>query len=247
MTRLLVSVRSGEEAAQALNGGADWIDLKNPAEGALGAVSAQAAQEAVRVVGNRAPVSAACGELIEWSDGVELPAYLVAGVSFAKVGLAGCRAIDWRSRCAAIRQQLARHNCELVAVAYVDHVAASAPSVHEVIELARVDGGYVLFDTYDKSAPPMPEHWTPGELTAVLHSVRAAGLTSVVAGRLSAAEVSRLPLELVDMVGVRGAACDNGRNGTVSAVRVRELRNAINQIDAQPNEVRVFPTRKEFA
>ena len=36
MTRLLVSVRSVDEALVAAAGGADFIDLKEPSQGALG-------------------------------------------------------------------------------------------------------------------------------------------------------------------------------------------------------------------
>ena len=42
---LLVSVRSAEEAASALAGGADVIDAKDPAAGTLGPVAAQVFRE----------------------------------------------------------------------------------------------------------------------------------------------------------------------------------------------------------
>ena len=38
MSKLLISVTSAEEALLALEGGADIIDMKNPLEGALGAL-----------------------------------------------------------------------------------------------------------------------------------------------------------------------------------------------------------------
>ncbi|MBC8129633.1 MAG: hypothetical protein H7Y08_04845, partial [Rhizobiaceae bacterium] len=39
MIRMLASVTGPEEARLALEGGADFIDLKDPSKGALGAVS----------------------------------------------------------------------------------------------------------------------------------------------------------------------------------------------------------------
>jgi uncharacterized protein (UPF0264 family) len=54
--RLLVSVRDAAEAVEALAGGADWIDLKEPQRGPLGAVDAVTARDVVHVVAGRVPV-----------------------------------------------------------------------------------------------------------------------------------------------------------------------------------------------
>ena len=61
--RLLVSVVSAAEARQALAGGADIIDVKDPGEGALGAPSPRVLSEVVQVVGGAVPVSVALGDL----------------------------------------------------------------------------------------------------------------------------------------------------------------------------------------
>ena len=70
MTRLLVSVRSVEEARVALDAGVDLIDFKEPRRGSLGAVDASTAAEIVQAIGGRAPLSMACGELIASAAGV---------------------------------------------------------------------------------------------------------------------------------------------------------------------------------
>ena len=61
--KLLVSVRDVSEAAAALAGGADWIDLKEPFTGPLGAVDVETAEGVVECVAGRCQVSAALGEL----------------------------------------------------------------------------------------------------------------------------------------------------------------------------------------
>ena len=58
MTGLLVSVRNGEEAAQALAGGAAVVDVKEPARGALGRADFGRLAEVVEAVGGRVPLSA---------------------------------------------------------------------------------------------------------------------------------------------------------------------------------------------
>ena len=63
-TGLLVSVRSADEVAAALEGGADIIDVKEPAKGPLGMAEAEVVAAVVDRVKGKVPVSAAMGE---WS------------------------------------------------------------------------------------------------------------------------------------------------------------------------------------
>jgi uncharacterized protein (UPF0264 family) len=58
-------------------------------------------------------------------------------------------------------------------------------------------------------------------------SARALGLMTALAGALGPADLERACRLGVDLVGVRGTACDGGRRGKVSAARVRALRSAL--------------------
>src|SRR5205823_7974852 len=116
MAELLVSVRSVPEAEAALAGGAQLIDVKEPARGSLGRADAATVAAVVRQVAGRRPVSAAGGELLE------PPASLnTSGVSYVKWGLSGCRSLaDWRARLQAAAGDLHGSGCHAVAVAYAD-------------------------------------------------------------------------------------------------------------------------------
>src|SRR4051812_19122876 len=96
--RLLVSVRDAYEAREAMAGGADWIDLKEPRRGPLGAVDAETARQVVAEVAGCAVVSAAAGELAAWSHSPARELATLTGVSHLKLGLAGCREDAWQSR-----------------------------------------------------------------------------------------------------------------------------------------------------
>ncbi|MGD9835957.1 MAG: (5-formylfuran-3-yl)methyl phosphate synthase, partial [Piscinibacter sp.] len=66
MIRLLVSVRSVDEALLAAEGGADFIDLKEPAQGALGGLPEATILDivaALRERGSTLPVSATIGDV----------------------------------------------------------------------------------------------------------------------------------------------------------------------------------------
>jgi (5-formylfuran-3-yl)methyl phosphate synthase len=84
-TRLLVSVRNPAEALAALAGGADLIDVKEPARGPLGRAGDAVITAVVRCIAGRRPVSAALGELA-----AEPKTDAPPGLRYHKWGLAGC-------------------------------------------------------------------------------------------------------------------------------------------------------------
>src|SRR5258707_906089 len=89
MSWFLASVRSADEADVALAGGADIIDAKEPAMGALGAVAPATLRGiAVRVAG-RLPVSATIGDLELRPDAVRAAVETTTGdgADIVKIGL----------------------------------------------------------------------------------------------------------------------------------------------------------------
>src|SRR4051812_2314771 len=93
--RLLVSVANAEEASAALLGGADLIDAKDPANGALGAVAPQVFLEIHARVSGERPVTAALGDAADTED-IERAAraFAGAGARLVKVGFAGIESAD---------------------------------------------------------------------------------------------------------------------------------------------------------
>ena len=223
---LLVSVRSADEARIALAGGADVIDVKEPSRGSLGPADAATVAEVVAVVGGRVPVSVARGDLLER----ELTCGELSGVSYAKVGLAGCgAAADWRWRWRATISRWPAHVAP-VAVVYADWRRAAAPSPNDVLAVA-IDLGCpaLLVDTWDKSAGGLFVHWSPSDVAAFCLRVRERGLAVVLAGSLQMASLETAVRCRPNLVAVRGAVCDGGRSGSISAARVRAVRLALGQ------------------
>jgi hypothetical protein len=68
-------------------------------------------------------------------------------------------------------------------------------------------------------------------LAAMLAEARTARQKTVVAGRLDEAAISRLPLGLIDMIAVRGAACRGSREAPVCRRRVAALRERLARHD----------------
>jgi uncharacterized protein (UPF0264 family) len=231
VTQLLVSVRSVTEAEAALRGGADWIDLKEPASGPLGAVDAHVARTTIARVGGCAKISAAAGELLEWPTSSARELLQMEGVSQVKLGLSVCRDRKWRDAWLAAQREIAAAGKELVAVIYADDAAAHSPAPAEVAALA-VDARcrWLLIDTFDKRSGMLLECLSAMELNAIFQRVRRHGVTTAAAGRLTPAAIVELPLESVDVVAVRSAACGGDRAGTVCAEHVAALRQLLQAV-----------------
>lgn len=231
MTQLLVSVRSVAEAEAALRGGADWIDLKEPANGALGAVNAEVARKIIERIAGQAKISAAAGELLDWPTSIARELLHVEGISQLKLGLSACRDQRWRDAWLAAQREIAAAGKELVAVSYADDAAADSPAPPEVAALA-VDARcrWLLIDTFDKRSGTLLECLAAEQLRAMFQSVRRAGVTTAAAGRLTPAAIAALPLESVDVVAVRSAACGGDRAGMVCVEQVAALRELIHAV-----------------
>lgn len=226
--QLLVSVRNAHDAEEALAGGADWIDLKEPAGGALGTVTASMAREIVAAIAGRAPVSAAAGELLDWPCSPARELVGLPGVTHLKLGLSGCATRDWRPMWRDAEQEIRAAGQQLVAVVYADESLAVAPSSDEILALAIAAGApWALWDTFDKSTGSILDALGCETLSRQLDTVRAAGVGAVIAGRVTIELLERLPLPRADMVAVRGAACRGGRDGPVDRKLVWQLRTAL--------------------
>src|SRR5688500_11993249 len=89
MTGMLASVRNLEEARLAFAGGADIVDLKEPAKGALGALAPPEVSVVVENFAGRIPVSATVGDLPMEADVLydAVRAMAMTGVDFVKIGI----------------------------------------------------------------------------------------------------------------------------------------------------------------
>jgi uncharacterized protein (UPF0264 family) len=231
MAKLLVSVRNESEALEALAGGADVIDVKDPFAGSLGAPSVEQLQTVRQAIGGRVPLSAACGELPDLVPDASLSCERQAalrGYELVKLGLSGCaRIADWRQRWARFIMQLP-DTLAVVAVVYADYESAEAPCPADVVDAAGILGcRWLLIDTHCKSRGGLFEHWTGRALAEVTGWARQAGMRVALAGSLTCELVPRALGYEPDLIAVRGAACREGRMGVVTADRVRRLADQI--------------------
>jgi uncharacterized protein (UPF0264 family) len=212
MAELLVSVRSVHEAAIALESGAALIDIKEPSRGSLGRADDAVVTAVVEYVGERRPVSAALGELLE-----DPTPCRQAGLTYAKYGLGGYgKRQSWRRDLAAAQTSLraANPHCHLVLVAYADWRQANAPPPEEICEFAAGIGcAAFLIDTCVKDGGTLLDWLSISEILQFGRRCKSSGMRLALAGSLGSEEIIRLKPAQPDWFAVRGAVCCNRRRG----------------------------------
>jgi (5-formylfuran-3-yl)methyl phosphate synthase len=221
--RLLVSVSGPGEAATALAAGAQIIDAKDPAAGPLGAVSLDVLRAIVHRVGGARPVTAALGDASDEQDAErDAAAFTAAGTSLVKIGFAGTTDTHRIEALLAAADRGAPRR--IVAVAYADYRRAGSAGPDAILAAAiRARAGGMLIDTFDKSGPGLFALMSADALRRIVDMARQGGLLAALAGRLTADDLLLVRRTGADIAGVRGAACDGGREGTVSADRIAHL------------------------
>jgi (5-formylfuran-3-yl)methyl phosphate synthase len=229
--KLLVSVVDVGEAREAAAAGADIIDVKNPAEGSLGAPSPSVIAEVRAAVPAELPVSAAIGDMPNLPGTAALAALGAArsGAAFVKVGLWG---VATESEAIGLLRAVREggSGAVVVAGAYADasrlaHAPLAPALLPRVAHAAGV--GVCLLDTAVKDGSGLLDWLSTDELTSLVADAHAAGLQVGLAGALRAEDLPVVRAAGADIAGVRSAACGNGRrSGPLEAARVRALRAA---------------------
>ena len=169
--KLLVSVRSVEEALLAARGGADFIDLKEPGAGALGGLPLATIRSIVAALRARAitlPVSATIGDFSMSAlteIGARVKAVAACGVDFVKVGIEATAAAP------AVLESLACCGKPVIPVFIADRGLD-----HALIEqAAALHFPALMLDTADKLAGSLFDLATPAALRRFIATARGAG------------------------------------------------------------------------
>ncbi|MBX9716770.1 MAG: (5-formylfuran-3-yl)methyl phosphate synthase [Burkholderiaceae bacterium] len=230
--RMLVSARSVDEARAAVEGGADFIDLKEPGDGALGGLPLATIREIVDALGprsHRVPISATIGDL-PMDDLVQILSRVEAvgdcGVDYVKVG------IERGAAAALVIDALAACRWPVVPVFIADQGideavlgrACAAPCAFAAI----------MVDTADKHGGSLFDLMTPTSLQRFIDTVRASNRSVGVAGALRATQIDRIAALGPDFAGFRSAVCVGDRTSGLDAERVRSLSIALRAASQRP-------------
>lgn len=222
MTLFLASVRDAAEAEMAIEAGADIIDLKDPGQGALGALVPDTIAACVRSVAGRAPVSATIGDLPLEEKVVRAAVLATAGlgVDYVKLGLfPGRDAEPCLNSLTAEATQI-----RLIFVLFADGL----PDFDAIGLAARIGAHGIMLDTMGKDGGSLPDHLSFMALAEHIAAAKAEGLVVGLAGSLKARHVASLIALAPDLLGFRGALCQSGdRSQDLDPVRLAAIRALI--------------------
>jgi (5-formylfuran-3-yl)methyl phosphate synthase len=226
--RLLVSVTDEHEARAAVAGGVDVVDVKNPAEGSLGAPEPGVIERVRAVVPPEVPVSVAIVDLPHLPGTAALAALGAAraGATYVKVGLWGSSTED--EAVALLRAVREAVDVAVIAATYADgeRVPSRPLPPDALIPAARLAGvAGCLLDTAVKDGRGLFEWLSPDALAALVADAHAAGRELALAGALRAEDLAAVRATGADIAGVRSAACRDGRRtAPLDPERVARLR-----------------------
>ncbi|MCK9152416.1 (5-formylfuran-3-yl)methyl phosphate synthase [Methanobacterium alcaliphilum] len=236
---LLISPINTEEAQEAIEGGADIVDVKNPKEGSLGANFPWIIKSIREMTPENMLVSATLGDVPYKPGTVSLAAMgaLVSGADYIKVGLYGTRnyeeAVEVMKN---VVKTVKETNPDAIVVAsgYADAHRVGAVDPMEIPKVAADAGAdLAMLDTAVKDGKTLFDFMDLEKLAEFVNKTHGYGLKSALAGSVKRDQLKPLYNINCDVVGVRGAACTGGdRNtGKIHRSAVAELKQMINEFE----------------
>lgn len=228
MTQLLVSVTNIDEARIALENGADIIDLKDPAAGALGALPISLVKSVVNYVNtqsvaNRRLTSATIGDLPMLPDLIveRVVQLFDTKVNFIKIGF--FESTNYQPCLDALRN-IAQSGVKLIAVLFAENTYQA--DLVEAIKEAGFIG--VMLDTAKKNGLTFMDYYSDEQRKAFAKKVIENHLSFGLAGSLKLQHVVIAKEINPTYMGFRGGVCDaNQRELALNAEKIRAIRKTL--------------------
>lgn len=244
MSKLLISVTSKEEAKIASQCGADIIDLKDPAKGALGALDISLVNEIVAFLNleNSAciQISATIGDLPMEPDLICERVQLMhdSRVDFIKVGFfvtTEDQSFEDQSsedaatyiQCLTALKRLAKNGIKLVAVLFAEFNYPE--NLPELIEDAGFYG--IMLDTANKNGISVLQYAEDAQKAVFVKKLKDYALQFGLAGSLKPSDISLLAQYSPDYIGFRSGVCsDYCRTGRLNPDLIAKVRDSVSML-----------------
>lgn len=229
--KLLISPQTETEATEAIAGGADIIDVKNPKEGPLGANFPWVIKRIRQIAPKSTEVSCTLGEVPNLPGSMSLAALGAAatGVDYIKAGLYGLKTAE---EAVYLMQNVTKaakdYNSSIKVVtsgyADADRISTVDPLlVPKIAHEAKAD--IAMIDTAIKDGKNLFSFLTKPQLQRFVEEAHNYGLKAALAGSLQKVDLPVVYALGADVVGLRGAACtfSDRVNGRITREKVQEL------------------------
>lgn len=223
MTGMLASVTNLLEARIVLKAGADIIDLKQPAKGALGALETKQVSDIRNNLGQNCRVSATIGDFPTQPKTVvdAVTKMAATGVDYVKLGF--FPGGSWKKTIDALAAT-ARTGTRLIAVFFGDTGIDHCWTKH----LANAGFHGAMIDTMDKSKGSLTQVCSESTIRSFIGAAKSDRLLCGLAGSLKIHDIPVLLNLEPDYLGFRGALClDDRRTGELDAIAVKTIRGLV--------------------
>jgi dihydroneopterin aldolase len=223
MTGMLASVCSIDEAKLVQESDIDIIDLKNPREGALGALELSVVKNIVDLIDGVTPVSATIGDIPFHAEILEpvIRNMMLTGVDIIKIGVFG--KITGLPELGLINK-LTQQGARIVLVIFAEEYDNDYD--FRILSESGVVG--VMLDTMDKQSGSLREKLTDSSLKQFVDSANSYSLLSGLAGSLTVKDIPSLLEMKPDYLGFRGGLCQQGRReNTLDRDTIKKVRQKI--------------------
>lgn len=237
--KLLVSIQSLEEAQIAVNSGCDILDIKNPAEGSLGANFPWILKDVINTFPNpHCETSATIGDLYHRPGTASLAGYAVAslGIKYVKAGLYDSKTYEQAvEMISAVKRsvEIANRKSCFVASGFADWRKINGLSPQDLVRATiHAKGEVVLLDTYIKDGSNLFDNMSVDELCQFVDSCHKSEIRCALAGSIKLDDLDKLAKISPDFIGVRGAICSDQKNrkSSIDADRTREFVQRVKKI-----------------
>jgi hypothetical protein len=231
----LISPINTQEAREAINGGADIIDVKNPKEGSLGANFPWMIRNIREITPENMQVSATLGDVPYKPGTVSLAAAgaIASGADYIKVGLYGTKNY---SEALEVMENVVRtvdeFNSDAIVVAsgYADAHRVGAVDPMEIPRVAADSGSdLAMVDTAVKDGKTLFDFMNEETISKFTEETHNYGLKSALAGSVTQEQMPLLAELGCDVAGIRGAACIGGdrNSGSIHHEAVARLKQMV--------------------
>lgn len=237
--KLLISPTDEKEAVEAIAGGADIIDVKNPKEGALGANFPWVIKRIRAITPKNIEVSCTLGDVPNLPGAISLAALGAAttGVDYVKAGLYGLKTKEdavYLMCCITKAVNDYNSSIKVVATGYADAKRIGSVNPLLVPDIAReAEADIAMIDTAVKDGKNLFAFLAMDQLRSFVNAAHDYGLKAALAGSLRKEDLPAVYASGADVVGLRGAACTHGDrvDGRITRENVKELVDAVKRIE----------------
>ena len=237
--KLLISSTDEKEAVEAIEGGADIIDVKNPKEGALGASFPWVIKRIREITPKDIEVSCALGDIPNLPGAVSLAALGAATteVNYIKAGLNGLETVEEAShlmKCVTKAVTDYNSSIKVVVTGYADaeRICSVNPLLVPQVAL-EADADVAMIDTAIKDGKNLFTFLSTEQLRSFVNAAHNQGLKAALAGSLRKEDLHLIYALGADVVGLRGAACTHKDRieGRVTRESVKTLAETVKRIE----------------